>query len=64
MMRMTKCEKFLEFFDELVETTNVEIPDEVKEFRTEENGKRVSRQTIANYIANYNKIAKKSFKIF
>lgn len=27
------------------------MPDEVKEFRTEENGKRVSRQTIANYIA-------------
>ena len=33
MMRMTKCEKFLEFFDELVEKTNVEMPDDVKEFR-------------------------------
>lgn len=30
---MTKCEKFLEFFDELVEKTNVEMPDDVKEFR-------------------------------
>lgn len=30
---MTKCEKFLEFFDEMVKTNNVVIPEEVKEFR-------------------------------
>lgn len=32
-MCMTKCEKFLEFFDEMVKTNNVVIPEEVKEFR-------------------------------
>lgn len=30
---MTKCEKFIKFFDELVEKNNVEIPEEVKDFR-------------------------------
>lgn len=30
---MSKCENFIKFFDELVESNNVILPDEVAEFR-------------------------------